>query len=78
MLAEGRPADVVVFDPKTVNPGPLKRVYDMPAGADRLVSEASGIEAVIVNGKLIRQNNKDTVAADDKLPGRLLRHGRAA
>lgn len=78
VLAEGRPADVVVFDPKTVNPGPLKRVFDMPAGADRLVSEASGIEAVVVNGKLIRQNNKDTVAANDKLPGRLLRHGRAA
>ncbi|WP_020696128.1 N-acyl-D-amino-acid deacylase family protein [Reyranella massiliensis] len=78
VLAEGRPADVVVFDPKTVNPGPLRRVHDMPAGADRLVSEASGIEAVVVNGKLIRQNNKDTIAANDKLPGRLLRHGRAA
>lgn len=78
LLAEGRPADVVVFDPKTVAPGPLKRVYDLPAGADRLVSEASGIEAVIVNGRLIRQGNKDVVAANDKLPGRLLRHGRAA
>ena len=78
VLAEGRPADVVVFDPKTVAPGPLKRVYDLPAGADRLVSEASGIDAVIVNGRLIRQDNKDVVAANDKLPGRLLRHGRAA
>jgi len=78
VLAEGRPADVVVFDPKTVGPGPLKRVYDLPAGADRLVAEAGGIDAVIVNGRLIRQNNKDMVAANDKLPGRLLRHGRAA
>ncbi len=78
LLAQGRPADVVVFDPKTVGPGPLKRVYDLPAGADRLVSEASGIDAVIVNGKLIRRDGKDAVAADDKLPGRLLRHGRAA
>jgi N-acyl-D-amino-acid deacylase len=78
LLAEGRPADVVVFDPKTVGPGPLKRVYDLPAGADRLVSEASGIAAVIVNGKLIRRDGKDAVAAHDKLPGRLLRHGRAA
>jgi N-acyl-D-aspartate/D-glutamate deacylase len=78
VLAEGRPADIVVFDAKTISPGPLKRVYDMPAGADRLVSEASGIDAVVVNGKVIRRNNKDTVAADDKLPGRLLRHGRAA
>ena len=77
-LAEGRPADVVVFDPKTVGPGPLKRVYDLPAGADRLVSEASGIDAVIVNGKLIRRDGKDAVAANDKLPGRLLRQGKAA
>jgi N-acyl-D-aspartate/D-glutamate deacylase len=78
VLAAGRPADVVVFDPKTVGPGPLKRVYDLPAGADRLVSEANGIAAVIVNGMLIRRDGKDAVAANDKLPGRLLRRGRAA
>jgi N-acyl-D-aspartate/D-glutamate deacylase len=78
VLATGRPADVVVFDPRTVGPGPLKRVYDLPAGADRLVSEASGIDAVIVNGSVIRRNNKDTFGAQDRLPGRLLRHGRAA
>src|SRR5262245_38500199 len=78
LLAEGRPADVVVFDPRTVAPGPLKRVYDLPAGADRLVSEATGVDAVIVNGRIIRQNGNDVVAADDRLPGRVLRHGRAA
>jgi N-acyl-D-amino-acid deacylase len=78
LLAEGRPADVVVFDPKTVGPGPLKRVHDLPAGADRLVSQASGIDAVVVNGELIRRDNKDVFAANDKLPGRLLRSGRAA
>ena len=78
LLAEGRPADIVVFDAKTVGPGPLKRVHDMPAGADRLVSEASGIDAVIVNGTLIRRDNKDVFAANDKLPGRLLRGGKAA
>jgi N-acyl-D-amino-acid deacylase len=78
LLAEGRPADVVVFDPATVAPGPLKRVYDLPAGADRLVSEATGVDAVIVNGKVIRRNGKDAVAGNDKLPGRVLRHGRAA
>ena len=78
VLADGKPADVVVFDPKTVGPGPLKRVYDLPAGADRLVSEANGIDAVIVNGKLIRRDGKDTVASNDTLPGRVLRNGRAA
>ena len=78
VLAEGKPADVVVFDPRTVGPGPLRRVYDLPAGADRLVSDASGIDAVIVNGRLIRRDGKDAIAANDKMPGRLLRNGRAA
>ena len=78
LLAEGRPADIVVFDAKTVGPGPLKRVNDLPAGADRLVSQANGIDAVIVNGELIRRDNKDVFAANDRLPGRLLRSGRAA
>ena len=78
VLAQGRPADVVVFDPATVGPGPLKRVYDLPAGADRLIAEASGIDAVIVNGRVIRRDGKDAVAANDRLPGRVLRHGRAA
>jgi N-acyl-D-amino-acid deacylase len=78
VLAQGRPADVVVFDAKAVGPGPLKRVNDLPAGADRLVSQANGIDAVIVNGELVRRDNKDVFAANDKLPGRLLRSGRAA
>lgn len=78
VLAEGRPADIVVFDARTIGPGPLKRVNDLPAGADRLVSQANGIDAVIVNGELIRRDNKDVFAANDKLPGRLLRSGRAA
>ncbi|MCX7363556.1 MAG: amidohydrolase family protein, partial [Alphaproteobacteria bacterium] len=78
VLATAKPADIVVFDPETVGPGPLRRVYDLPAGADRLVSDASGIDAVIVNGQLIRRDGKDAIAANDKMPGRLLRHGRAA
>jgi N-acyl-D-aspartate/D-glutamate deacylase len=73
-LAPGLPADVVVFDPKTVAAGPLQRVYDLPAGADRLVSEAIGIEAVICNGALIRQHGEDI---GDGRQGRVLRAGRA-
>jgi|SRR6185312_3853374 len=78
LLAEGRPADVVVFDPATVGAGPLKRVWDFPGGANRLISEARGIDAVIVNGTLLRRNGKDALTADGKLPGKLLRRGRAA
>ncbi|HUN49463.1 MAG TPA: amidohydrolase family protein [Candidatus Sulfotelmatobacter sp.] len=77
-LALGRPADVVVFDPDTIGAGPLKRVTDQPGGANRLISEASGIDAVIVNGTILRRHGKDALAADGALPGKLLRNGRAA
>ena len=72
-LAQGLPADVVVFDPATVNASGLSRVHDQPAGQDRLVSQALGIEAVIVNGTLIRKSGHDAVNADQALPGELLR-----
>jgi 6,7-dimethyl-8-ribityllumazine synthase len=54
-----------------------RRVYDLPAGADRLVSDAKGIDAVVVNGTVIRENEEDAVTADSALPGKLLRHGKA-
>ena len=76
-LAVGMPADVVVFDPRTVGASALRRVGDMPAGAQRLVSDASGIDVVIVNGRVIRQGGHDTVDADGPLPGTLLRNGHA-
>lgn len=77
-LAVGLPADVVVFDADTVAAGPLQRVGDLPAGAERLLSEATGIEAVIVNGTLLRRDNEDQLDADGALPGRLLRNGHGA
>jgi hypothetical protein len=52
-------------------------VYDLPAGADRLVSQASGIEAVIVNGTIVRREGRDAVAPDGPLPGAVLRNGAA-
>src|SRR5262245_60361283 len=57
-LAEGGAADVVVFDPRTVGASPLRRMHDLPAGAPRLVSDATGIEAVIVNGRIIRRGGR--------------------
>jgi N-acyl-D-aspartate/D-glutamate deacylase len=72
-LAQGLPADVVVFDPDTVGASGLRRVYDFPAGADRLVSDASGIEAVIVSGVPIRIEGHDVVDAEGELPGQVLR-----
>lgn len=76
-LEVGLAADVTIFDPRTVGCTPLRRVRDFPAGADRLVSEATGVRAVVVNGVVVRQEGRDAVAADGPLPGRLLRGGRA-
>ena len=72
-LAAGFAADVAVFDAATVGCGPLRRVWDFPAGADRLVSDARGIRAVVVNGVPIRIEGRDTVDPEGPLPGRLLR-----
>ena len=78
LLEIGKPADVLVIDPDTVNCGRLERVHDQPAGQDRLISEASGMESVIVNGILLRQNNQDQLDPTGPLPGALLRNGQAA
>ena len=77
-LEKGAPADVVVFDPDTVGASALRRVHDLPAGEDRLIADAIGVTAVVVNGTLIRENGTDMLSAGDKLPGRLLRNGMAA
>src|SRR5437773_9380106 len=77
-LAPGLAADVTVFDPATVGCSPLRRVRDFPAGADRLVSDAHGIRAVVVNGVVIREDGRDAVDPEGPLPGRVLRGGRAS
>lgn len=75
-LREGAPADVCVFEPDTVGCSPLRRVRDFPAGADRLVSDATGVRAVLVEGTPIRLDGKDAVDPEGPLPGRVLRGGR--
>ena len=39
------------------------RVYDFPAGGDRLVAGSVGIEFVWVNGVAIRENGSDVPGA---------------
>jgi N-acyl-D-aspartate/D-glutamate deacylase len=54
-LREGYWADVCVFDPQTVGPGPTRRVHDFPADGERLTAEEpSGVRHVLVNGTPIR------------------------
>jgi N-acyl-D-aspartate/D-glutamate deacylase len=72
VLRAGWHADVVVFDPDTVAPGPTHTRFDLPAGAGRLYADALGIEAVFVNGVRIMREGEYTGAT----PGTVLRSGR--
>ena len=71
-IAEGAHADVVIFDPATVAPGPVYTRDDLPTGAPRVYGEAEGIDAVVVNGRVIVEAGEFT----DARPGTLLRSGR--
>jgi N-acyl-D-aspartate/D-glutamate deacylase len=74
-LAEGLAGDVAIFDPDTVGCSELRRVRDLPAGQDRLIADAHGVRAVIVNGTVLREEGRDSVSPDGPLPGKVLRGG---
>ncbi len=70
ILREGAHADVTVFDPRTVAPGPIRRVRDFPADADRLTADApQGIRHVLVNGTPIQTNGTSHATTMDARPG---------
>jgi len=72
-LAPGNWADVVVFDPATVAPGPIRRVRDFPADAERLTADQpTGVRHVVVNGTPI-QVDGTPVADPTTRPGRVVR-----
>ena len=72
VLTEGAYADIVVFDPETIGPGPLRTRFDLPGGAGRIFGEADGVHRVLVNGVEI----VDDGAFTDARPGTVLRSGR--
>jgi N-acyl-D-aspartate/D-glutamate deacylase len=49
-IAAGCWADLLLFDPKTVDRGPKERVHDLPGGGARLTTPAVGVHGVWVNG----------------------------
>ncbi len=52
LLRPGYAADVVVFDPETIDRGPEEMVQDLPGGGSRWVRRAVGIDAVLVGGAI--------------------------
>ncbi|OBG41455.1 amidohydrolase family protein [Mycobacterium sp. E3198] len=71
-IQPGWHADLVLFDPATVDHGPERTRYDLPSGAPRLVADARGIASVWVGGVEVCRDG----AATGALPGTLLRSGR--
>jgi N-acyl-D-aspartate/D-glutamate deacylase len=71
-ITPGWHADLVLFDPATIDHGPERTRYDLPAGAPRLVADARGITSVLVGGVEVCRDGVATGA----LPGTVLRSGR--
>ncbi len=71
-VAEGYHADIVVFDPDTIGPGPVYQKFDLPGGAGRVYGEAEGIEHVLVNGVPAVRHGEILASR----PGVLIRSGR--
>ncbi len=78
-IAPGAWADLLLFDPATVDRGPKQRVHDLPGGSARLVTPAVGVHGVWVNG--VKVADADGLIAEPgsgqagsaRWPGRMLR-----
>jgi N-acyl-D-aspartate/D-glutamate deacylase len=70
----GKAADLCVFDPETIAPGPLRRIYDFPAHGERLTADAPiGVTHTLVNGVPIRVDGESSEEGLAARPGEVLR-----
>jgi N-acyl-D-aspartate/D-glutamate deacylase len=73
-IAPGLRADLNVIDLAGLQLGPPRVAHDLPGGGRRLLQDAHGYVATIVNGAITRRHDRATGA----LPGRMLRGTAAA
>jgi N-acyl-D-amino-acid deacylase len=59
-IKEGYAADLVLFDPDTIARREEEFVSDFPGEARRYICHATGIEKVIVNGRVVRDGDRYT------------------
>ena len=74
VIAEGNVADLVLFDPATIDAGRIEQRHDLPGGTARLYADAIGIDRVLVGGVTTVRDGAPT----GERPGRVLRSGRDA
>ncbi|MCL0102334.1 amidohydrolase family protein, partial [Dehalococcoidia bacterium] len=70
-LRVGAAADIMVFDPATLNALEKQPVADFPGGLTRWIQKATGVHHVLVNGQ---PTIRDGAEVGD-LPGKVLRSG---
>jgi N-acyl-D-aspartate/D-glutamate deacylase len=68
LLQPGMAADMVIFDPDTVNPGAEDIVHDFPSNGWRIREQAEGIYCTIVNGQVLLEGGRHV----GTYPGRVL------
>ncbi len=73
VLRTGAFADICVFDPATVAPGPVRRLRDFPANGERLTADdPTGVRHVLVNGTVIRRDEVSLPLEEVGRPGQML------
>ena len=71
LIAPGKHADLLLFDPAEVGVSPLERVRDLPAGGRRMIRHPRGVHGVWVNGvRVFDGQGYDELPAG---PGKVLR-----
>lgn len=74
VVAPGYKADLNIIDMARLKLRPPHMIYDLPAGARRLMQEAEGYVATIVSGTVVYREGQPTGA----LPGKLVRGAQTA
>ena len=72
MIREDAPADIVVYDLEKLALVEPEIAHDLPGGDWRRVQRCTGYRAIVVNGGVTMEDDKETGVPS----GQVLRHGR--
>lgn len=65
LIHDGYAADMMLFDPATVARGQKHRIFDLPAGAHRLTTDAIGVHGVWINGTRVVNQDGPVESSDN-------------
>lgn len=62
-IVSGQAADLVVFNPDTIDRGPEEFVHDVPGGGNRYIRHSTGVDLVVLNGAIAWEQGTYTNAS---------------